>query len=292
MDISQWLNSAGKYLSQRRRGAGRIDAEAILGHLTGMDRSALYRDGHLELSPEKEKEAWIMAERRAGGEPLAYITGHREFMGMDFLVTPAVLIPRPETELLVEKALEILKEARKNGENEPVAADIGTGCGAIAVSLAVLLDLAVVYATDISGEALKVARQNAERLGAGGRVVLKQGDLLGPLAGIPGGGLHLLAANLPYVPSGEIPGLMADVRDYEPHLALDGGGDGLDLYRRLVPEAGKLLRPGGCLLMEIGPGQGEAMLGILGPGWEPEILPDLAGRERLVIAKRRGYKGQ
>lgn len=286
MNISQWLNSTGNYLAGRCPGAGRIDAEAILGHVTGRGRSALYRDSHIELSPAQEETAREMAERRAGGEPLAYITGHREFMGLDFRVTPAVLIPRPETELLVEKAVEILKEIKKAG-GEPVAADVGTGSGAIAVSLAVLLKLSGVYAIDKSPEALAVARQNAERLGAGGSIVFMQGDLLEPLARIPGLRPHLLAANLPYVPSREIPGLMADVREYEPHLALDGGGDGLDIYRRLAPEAYSLLLPRGFLLMEIGPGQGAAMLEMLRPGWEAEIINDLAGRERLVMAKKR-----
>lgn len=287
MKISHWLNRAAKDLAARCPGAGRIDAEAILAHVTGRDRPALYRDSHLELPREQEKTARAMVERRAGGEPLAYITGHREFMGMDFLVTPAVLIPRPETELLVEKAAEILKEIKKAGI-APVAADVGTGCGAIAVSLAVMLDLPVLYATDISPEALEVARQNAKRLGAGERIVFRQGDLLQSLAGVEGLKLHLLAANLPYVPSREIPGLMADVREHEPHLALDGGGDGLDLYRRLVPEAARFLLPGGHLLMEIGPGQEAAMLEMLDPGWEAEILRDLAGRERLVAALSQG----
>lgn len=291
MNISHWLNSTGKYLAERRPGAGRIDAEAILGHVTGNDRTELYRDGHIELSRAQEETAREMVERRAGGEPLAYITGHREFMGMAFQVTPAVLIPRPETELLVEKAVEILKEIRNAG-GEPVVADIGTGSGAIAVSLAVLLDLPAVYATDKSPEALAVARQNAERLGVGERIVFMQGDLLEPLARIPGFRPHLLAANLPYVPSREIPGLMADVRDHEPRLALDGGGDGLDIYRRLAPEAYGLLRPGGFLVMEIGPGQGAAMLEMLRPGWEAEVIRDLAGRERIIMAQKLYPKGQ
>ncbi|MFZ5634715.1 MAG: peptide chain release factor N(5)-glutamine methyltransferase [Bacillota bacterium] len=291
MNISQWLNKAGAYLAERCSGAGRVDAEVLLGHCTGRDRAALYRDGLEELSPGQEEMFRRLLERRAGGEPLAYITGHREFMGLDFLVSPAVLIPRPETELLVEKAVEILRNVRHGTEYGslpgPVAVDVGTGSGAIAVSLAVMVGCAGVYATDISPAALEVARQNAARHGVAERVDFRQGDLLGPLKGIPGFRADLIAANLPYVPSPEIPLLMAGVRDYEPRSALDGGPDGLDQYRRLVPEAQGLLRDGGPLLVEIAPGQGAAVAGMMGSGWQVEIFRDLAGRERLVIAQKK-----
>ncbi|MCL6612692.1 MAG: peptide chain release factor N(5)-glutamine methyltransferase [Peptococcaceae bacterium] len=281
MNISQWLNYAAGYLAGRCAGAGRVDAEALLGHCTGRDRAALYRDGPDRLSPGQEETFRRLLERRAGGEPLAYITGHKEFMGLDFLVGPAVLIPRPETELLVEKALEILKDLPA-----PVVADVGTGSGAIAVSLAVFLESARIYATDISPGALEVARENAARNGVLERVEFRRGDLLEPLLDIPGFKADLAAANLPYVPSSEIPGLMPEVRDHEPREALDGGPDGLDHYRRLVPQARELLRDGGRLLMEIAPGQGAALREILGPGWRVEVFPDLAGRERLVKAEK------
>jgi len=285
MNITQWLNKATAYLAGRCPGAGRIDAEALLGHCTGRDRAELYRDGLEELPAGLGEEFWRLVERRAGGEPLAYITGRREFMGLEFLVSPAVLIPRQETELLVEKALEILSRGGRNDPGPgPVLADVGTGSGAVAVSLAVLCPKARVYATDISAQALAVAGQNAHRQGVADRVRFLPGDLLGPLLDLPGLKADLVAANLPYVPSGEIPGLMPDVRDFEPGLALDGGPDGLDLYRRLIPQAREILRPGGSLLMEIGPGQGEPLTKALGPGWEAQIIPDLAGRERVVLA--------
>ncbi len=287
MNISRWINYAASYLKESGRETARIDAEVLLAHCTGRDRAALYRDGLDDLPPGQEKMFLQLLERRAGGEPVAYITGHREFMGLDFLVNPAVLIPRPETELLVEKALEILRPVPA-----PVAVDVGTGNGAIAVSLAVFLESAKIYATDISGAALEVARQNAVRHGVGGRVEFLEGDLLGPLPDIPGFRADLLAANLPYVPSSEILLLMKGVRDFEPRLALDGGPDGLDHYRRLIPRARRLLREGGHLLMEVGAGQGAVLRGIMGPGWKVEVFPDLAGRERLVIAKRLGVYGQ
>ncbi|KJR95971.1 MAG: hypothetical protein VR68_16470 [Peptococcaceae bacterium BRH_c4a] len=288
MNISQWLTEAGKYLAERRPGAGRTDAEAILEHLTGKNRTSLYRDGEDEMPPGLEKPALDLVERRAGGEPLAYITGHKEFMGLDFYVSQAVLIPRPETELLVEKAADILKNFYPTTANRPVVADIGAGSGAIAVTLAVLLNLPMVYATDISPEALNVARRNAAGNGVGERIDFRQGDLLSPLTEIPGFRADLLTANLPYVPSREIPLLMTDVRDHEPHLALNGGEDGLDLYRRLIPVAFHTLHKGGYLLMEIGPGQEAALRGMLRAGWRVEILRDLAGRERVVSAQRAG----
>jgi release factor glutamine methyltransferase len=187
-----------------------------------------------------------LVERRLRGEPLAYLTGEREFMGLSFNVSPAVLVPRPETELLVETALVLLRE----GGPSPLVVDVGTGSGAIAVSLAVHHPPVRVVAVDISGAALVVARANARRHGVADRVSFVQGNLLADI----GGPADLIAANLPYIPSGELDGLPAEVR-CEPRLALDGGPDGLDLYRRLVPQALRLLKPGGHLLAELGPGE-------------------------------------
>lgn len=290
MTISQCLNRASAILKQNLPEASRIDAEAILGHCTGMDRAVLYREGQEELPPEMEKEFWQLVARRAASEPLAYITGHKEFMSLDFAVNPAVLIPRPETELLVEKAVEFLEKncgySIGYADHGPVVVDVGTGSGAIAVSLAALLDSAVVYAIDISREALEAARQNAVRHGLGERVVFFQGDLLEPLKSIPGFKAHLVVANLPYVPSMEIAKLMPGVRDYEPHLALDGGGDGLDYYRRLVPSARELLYDRGFLLMEIDPDQVTVVQELLSLGWKMEIYRDLAGRKRLAAAQK------
>lgn len=294
MTISQCLNRASAILKQKLPESSRIDAEAILGHCTGMDRAAIYREGPAELAPEMEKDFWQLVARRAGGEPLAYINGRKEFMSLDFSVNPAVLIPRPETELLVEKAVEFLEKTHGyftgDADHGPVVVDVGTGSGAIAVSLAVMLDSAAVFATDISMEALEVARQNAVRHGLGGRVEFLQGDLLEPFQDISGFKAHLVAANLPYVPSTDIAALMPAVRDYEPHLALDGGVDGLDHYRRLLPSARELLHDRGFLLMEIAPDQVTAVQELLSRGWKVEICRDLAGRERLAVAQKITYK--
>lgn len=288
MKISQWLHSTGKYMAKRCPGAGRLDAEAILGHVTGRDRVSLYRDGDCDIA-HVEDALRPLVERRAGGEPLAYITGRKEFMGLEFAVSPEVLIPRPDTEMMVEKAVELLKRAPLAVRTGPVIADVGTGSGAVAVSIAVLFQGVRVYAIDISGKALEVSRQNASCHGVGDRVQFLEGNLLDPLSNMMGieGQLDMITANLPYVPSADIPFLMADVRDHEPLLALDGGQDGLDLYRRLIPRAVEMLSAGGYLLMEIGPGQGSALRAILGHAWDVEVLDDLAGRERLVVAKKR-----
>ena len=266
-------------------GAGvALEAEVLLAHYLGVDRVALYREPDRLLTADQVARYLDLVERRGRGEPVAYLTGHKEFMGLDLTVGPCVLVPRPETELLVETALQLLTPAPA----APLAVDVGTGSGAIAVSLAADHPAVRVLATDVDAAALAVARRNANANAVAERISFFQGDLLAPLT-TPAylEQVDLIAANLPYVPTGELEGLARDVREYEPLLALDGGPDGLDLYRRLVPAARRLLRPGGTLLMEIGPGQGDACLDLVPPpAWESRLLHDLASRERLVVAKK------
>ncbi len=320
--LNEILNKAALMLKQEGIDSPRLDAEVLLSHCLGVERVALYVNSHRDLDACSIQRYFSLVERRGRGEPVAYITGVKEFMGLDFTVTPDVLIPRPETELLVEAALSDIKGRfsvshlhKRDREPSPCRiVDVGTGSGAIAVSLASYLPGAKIYAVDISPEALAVARINAERHDVTDRIVLLCGDLLTPLPGEIIGGVDLIAANLPYVPSGEMPGLMPDVGLYEPHKALDGGFDGLDFYLRLIPMAESFLRPGGALLMEIAPGQAEKLSqtlrqrGQVGQGdgslsylrqarhresfpcrryrtWQTEILHDLAGRERLVVAR-------
>jgi release factor glutamine methyltransferase len=280
LDISQWLFYASNFLKSKCPSAGRIDAELLLAHCLGKDRTALYRDASDRLTPQQEQCFLSLLERRGKGEPLAYITEIKEFMGNDFFVKPGVLIPRPDTELMVEKVAEVYTERQ-------ILVDVGTGSGAIAISLALLLNWKQIYAIDISSTALEVARHNALRHGLGERIEFIQGDLLAPILKIKDLKLDFITANLPYIPTGEIPGLMADVRDYEPLLALDGGQDGLDFYRRLIFQAREILKPGAYLLMEIASGQGELLKRIMASEWSLEIFADLAGRERLVVARRR-----
>jgi len=277
--IRQILQEARRKLQKVEGAAPALDSEVLLSHVTGLDRAGLYREWECTLPAHEEKYFWEMVMRRLLGEPVAYLTGCKEFMGLDFKVNPSVLIPRPETELLVETALALLPPA-------PLVIDVGTGSGAIAVSLASFLPESIVYATDCSGEALEVARNNAARHGVGSRVRFFRGELLEPLAGVvPANGVDLIAANLPYISSDELAGLPRSVRQFEPVLALDGGKGGLELYRRLIPTAAILLKKGGLLLLEIGFDQARDMLGLLETSWEADIVKDLAGLDRLVVAR-------
>ncbi|MBE3587374.1 MAG: peptide chain release factor N(5)-glutamine methyltransferase [Thermoanaerobacteraceae bacterium] len=279
------LAAARAFLQQKNIPAAPLEAEVLLAHVTGLDRPGLYREAGRRLTPREEARLWELLHRRAAGEPVAYLTGRREFMGLDFLVTPDVLIPRPETELLVETALALL---RGHCTQRLLLADVGTGSGAIAVSLARYFPAATIYATDLSAAALAVAVENARRHGVSGRICFLQGDLLSPVQEIlPPGSLSLVAANLPYIPSREMGRLMPDVALYEPRLALDGGDDGLALYRRLIPGAHRLLVPGGYLLMEIDPAQAPSFAPLLPEeDWSYRVERDLAGRERLVVARK------
>jgi len=279
LNIRDSLIQATRYL----RGAGsltpRLDAEVLLTHVLDRDRVYLYREADLVLDADCERRYWRIVERRAGAEPVAYLIGRKEFMGLDFSVGPHVLIPRPETEMMVEKALEILT----GWTGQRAVVDVGTGSGAVAVSLARLAPPdTVVHAVDISPQALDIALANAVKHKVA--VVFHTGDLLAPLQGtLMPGSVTVITANLPYIPSSDMDNLPRDVRCYEPALALDGGTDGLELYRRLIPQAETWLAPGGQLLMEIGPEQGEQALALLAaPRWQASLFVDLAGRPRLV----------
>jgi release factor glutamine methyltransferase len=220
-----------------------------------------------------------MLERRARREPLAYITGRTEFFGIAIDITPGVLVPRPETEILVEQTLARLKR------RAPIIADIGVGTGAIAIALATNLPDATIYATDLSRIALKVARANVKKHHLSRRVMVLKGDLLEPMAD-----QHIrsdaIVSNPPYIPSGDIPSLQPEVSRHEPTQALDGGPDGLRAYRRLLPEARALLSESGFVAVEVGAGQASAVREIAeAAGYSRiEIVRDLAGIERVVIA--------
>lgn len=279
--IKTALRQARKKIKECLAASPDLDAEVLLAHVTGLDRTGLYRHWERPLSRREEACFKELVDRRCTGEPVAYLTGCKEFMGLDFLVNNAVLIPRPDTELLVETALQILPE-------KPVVIEVGTGSGAIAVSLAYYRPKAVVHAIDCSAAALEMAGLNAARHGVADRIIFYEGDLLEPLAHCrPGqiGEADLIAANLPYIPEKDLPGLPREVRLFEPALALAGGPDGLALYRRLIPAAALYLKPGGSLLLEIGSAQGAAALALFDSGrWEAAVLKDLAGLDRLVTA--------
>ena len=260
-----------------------LDAELLLAHVLGISRVGLYTKTDRILS-EYEWERFIdHINRRASHIPLAYLTGKKEFYGLDFFVTPAVLIPRPETELMVEEGVNFLKNFR----GLKLAVDVGTGSGAVGIAIARQISLGLFFLLDISEEALKVAKVNARHHGVYDRVIFGKGDLLEPLNSLDfKGKISLITANLPYIPTGEIDDLMPEVKK-EPVLALDGGEDGLMLYRRLLPAAHKILAEEGMMLLEIAPYQGEAILEEAQDLYRVEIKKDLAGRDRLVILKKK-----
>jgi release factor glutamine methyltransferase len=257
-----------------------LDAEVLLRHVLRVDRTALLAHPDRTLTPAQRRRYGDLIGRRGAGEPVAYLTGHREFMGHDFSVDRRVLVPRPETELLVERTLAHLPP----GAAGLRAADVGTGSGAIAVSLALARPGLAVVATDTSPEALSVAKKNARRiLGSGWprRLRFRLGNLLAPVRG----SVDVIAANLPYITSAEMVALPVSVRDYEPAGALDGGPDGLDAYRGLLQQAPAKLKPGGALLMECDPRQARQLARLARaafPAGTVSVLRDLAGRERIV----------
>ena len=274
MILKQTLNHAREILATNNIEEAFLEGELLLRHALKISRTQLYQDLNHELSPKHEETFWSLIKRRLGGEPTTYITGHREFYGLDFYVDPNVLIPRPESELLVEKALEL-------AQNSVIStiADVGTGCGAIAISLALGLPQAKIYATDISAPALKVALINCRKHRVEGRICLLQGDILEPLPEP----VDLIAANLPYVKTAELPSMRS--ANSEPLLALDGGSDGLEKVRQLCCQLNDKLRPEGCLLLEIGQGQSRAVttfLSSLFPTAKIEVSADLSGIERVL----------
>jgi len=261
-----------------------LDAHVLLAHVTGASRATLLAYPERPLTEAQAAEYAALITRRVAGEPVAYLVGHREFLGLDFLTDARALIPRPETELLVEAALAEAR-ARLDAGAHPIAADIGTGSGAIALSLAALEPrLPRVYATDVSAGALALARENAARLGVAGRITFLQGDLLAPLPEP----VDLLLANLPYVAPRDATTLPADVRAYEPALALYGDGDGLGHLRRFFAEAPAHLRPGAVVGLEFGYDQRaaiEALARAAFPGCAVRVGADYAGWDRYAILR-------
>lgn len=282
--VQQMLLWATSILAAAGVPSPRLDAEVLLAHVMGWKRAGLYARPEYMLTEAQQQEFRSFVERRRCWEPVPYITGHREFYGLDFLVDRRVLIPRPETELLVERALETAK--RFEGQGRLILADIGTGSGVIAVSLAVHLPHALVYATDVFAEALEVAACNISRHSLSQRVHLLQGDLVQPLPEQ----VHLIVANLPYVSTGYLATAAPDVVNYEPLAALDGGPDGLIYIRRLLSQAGQWLLPGGVILLEIGAGQGQEAVAFAVqcyPSAKVELFQDYAGLDRIVRVQTR-----
>jgi release factor glutamine methyltransferase len=278
--LQNWIQNgearlrAGPHPERARR-----DAEMLVLHLIQRDRTFMIANPLANLSAEGAVRYYALIERRLAGEPIQYITGETEFYGLPFRVNRNVLIPRPETEHLVEKVLALAASFER-----PRIVDVGTGSGAIAVALAHSLSAARISAVDVSAGALGVARENAIQNGVADRVRFLEGDLLGPVADEL---FEIVVSNPPYVAEGDRNSLAVEVRDYEPSLALFAGG-GLDIYRRLIPSARAALVPGGYLALEIGCGQDSAVAGLLADsGFEQvEFAADLQGIPRVACGRR------
>jgi len=294
MTVRAALAEATLYIPRR-------DAELLLAQVAGRPRTWVLSYPEATLSPDLPADFTDLVRRRDAGAPLQYLLGRQEFFGLPLRVTPDVLIPRPETEHLVEAVLAHFATASQGqGRNtRPRIADVGTGSGAIALALAARLPEAVsphtrtrephITGLDLSLPALAVAQDNAEQLGLAARVRFLHSDLLGALDPEIRGGLLLdaVVSNPPYVPLGDAVTLQREVVDHEPHLALFAGADGLDVYRRLIPAARAALKPGGLLALELGFGQSQALAALLHDGWKDvRFLRDYAGIERVVLTEK------
>jgi release factor glutamine methyltransferase len=282
------IETARRKLAERfRNGAidsGELDARLLTGDVLGLDLTGMIAAAHRKLTTSETDRLEIFAQRRLAGEPVARILGHKEFWGLSLQVSAATLVPRPDTETVVELALEILRAA--GADDRPLRiADLGTGSGAILLALLSELPHARGFGTDISTEALQTAAANAAHVGVADRASFIACDYASGLSG----GFDLIVSNPPYIRSADIAGLANDVRDYDPLAALDGGADGLDAYRALIPQAARLLAPGGALVVEAGQGQSgdiEALMKAAGliQGHQPKA--DLGGIPRAVAGQK------
>jgi release factor glutamine methyltransferase len=265
----------------------RLDAEVLLAETLGMDRVGLYTHFDQPVQPRELARFKKLIRRRLRHEPVAYIVGQREFWSLPFMVTPDVLVPRPETEILVMEALRVLSQPDQT-ERRIRILEMGTGSGVISVALAKELPSASVVATDLSEKALSIAAENALRNRVRERILFLQGDLFDPLE--RESIFDLIITNPPYIPQDYFPSLPPEVRDFEPRVALDGGKDGLTFFRRVLPGVGKYLSPEGWFLTEIGAGQDQKVRQIAeaNPDLDSfDFLPDLAGIKRVFKARKK-----
>ncbi len=277
--LGQVLTLSADYLAQRGVPSPRIEAELLLGHAIGLERLQVYLQHDRPLTEAEVTRARGLLARRGRREPLAHITGSREFWSREFKLRPGLLVPRPDSETLVQALLDRIPEDR----SEPLfVVDLGCGSGCLGLSIAAERACVRLYAVDLARDALECTRENAVALEVKDRVGLLQGDLLAPIpAERP---VDWIICNPPYIPSGDIPGLQPEVRSYEDLRALDGGADGLDVIRRLLPAARERARQG--LVMELGHDQGPAVMALAEPlGFSGlQLLRDLGGRDRALAA--------
>jgi release factor glutamine methyltransferase len=278
------------FFSRRAVDAPRLSAELLLAHVLGYPRIKLYTDYERPLDDAQLTAFRALVQRAGEHEPIAYLTGRAHFFNLEFEVGPGVLIPRPDTETLVENVAQLCRN--QPGFEAPRVLDLCTGSGCVACAIAHHVKGSVVTAIDVSEAAVAVARRNVERLGLAGRVVVEQGDLYAPLAAraVDVQPFDLIVANPPYIPTGELATLDRNVREYEPDEALDGGPDGLSLHRRILDGAADRLVPGGRVFLEIAFDQGPLARDVAG-GYadldDVRILKDYGGRDRALAARRR-----
>ena len=283
MQLKEALTQAVQQLEDAAVGSPRLNAEMLLMFVLGVGRAYLYGHPERELTSQEEDSYAEAIAERARGVPAQYIIGHQEFWGLDFLVTPAVLIPRPETEHIVEAALELAQ-----GIERPRIVDVGTGSGCIALALAHELSRAEIDAVDISAEALEIAKANAVRLQLAARVNFREGNLL---EGFETPEFDLVVSNPPYVGECEADKVQAEVRKFEPHVAVFGGPLGTEVVTRLLEQAHRALKPGGHVLVEIGFSQSEKVREMAAAFEDVHFVEDLQGIPRVLVGKKKVVSG-
>lgn len=279
MTVAETLRDAAARLSQAGIDDARLEAEVLLAHALGVDRARLLASLPDPLPDNARARFDLLLSRRLSREPLAYIVGHREFFAIDLICVPGALIPRPETELLVDLAL---RELHRRGHGLRIA-DVGTGSAAIAIAVAINAPAANIIAIDRSPDALAVARRNVERYALAARIDLQRGDLLDAV-----GMFDVILANLPYVAATDWPSLAPEIRDHEPRLALDGGPDGVEVIARLIAQAPLHLAPGGLLALEFGDAHAAPLLALTRatfPDGRSCVIKDAAGHDRVLAVR-------
>lgn len=286
LSIRNVLSWGAQALRQAGIENGRLDAEVLLRHVLEMEKERLYANTEALMSAGQEAKFRELVLRRARRAPVAYITGHKEFWSLDFVVSPGVLIPRPETELVVEIALQYA--GKLAGRSSVKVLDLGTGSGVISVCLAKEKPAAEIVAVDISPVALDVARANARRHGVAGRIRFLSGDLFAPVKPLRET-FNVIVSNPPYIRTGDLSALAPEIRQWEPMIALDGGADGIEAYRRIIGEGHEYLAPGGAIVLEIGSDLARAVAelfarsGCYGPA---SVYQDYAGKDRVIAAMK------
>jgi len=282
--VLEIIQRGAEYLTQKGVESPRLQVELLLSRVLGMPRLKLYLEFERQLTPQVVDTLRELVKRRGQREPLQHLIGTVSFCGLELVVNPSVLIPRPETELLAEHAWSYLNSPPVPFAAPPQVLDFGTGSGCLAIVLAEKCPPARIWALDISPEALAVARENAGRHFMAQRIQFVEGD---GFAALPAGlKFDLIVANPPYIPASEIAKLEPEVRDHDPRQALDGGADGLDFYRRLAVETPAWLQPDGRLMMEFGDGQADALeILFVPPAWTTRAEKDFSGRLRYLIAQ-------